>query len=235
MKIDWQEFDDGGLDEEAMRQAKEELNRNASAQSELKGLEAFRRAVRSAGLAQPVPEHRLNLMLKSVCGRRTSPLWQKGLSLAAAAAACVALAWVAFSQFSDHSGAVQPATAFATTGDYERDYAAASKNPRIFVPHLQLAGLAEYRGFHSCRANVSFKLAYEGQEYTLTITPKEKMNPNDQVVDQDGVELVKSGDSFCWACPSSTYRLEGGDIPHRAKLAAALTKQTGYVRPSGPV
>lgn len=231
MKIDWQEFDDGGLDEEAMRQAKEELNRNAAAQSELKGLEAFRRAVRSAGLSQPVPEHRLNLMLKAVCGRRIMPLWQKGLSLAAAAAACVALALFLTNQFGDQSGAVQPATAFATSGDYERDYATVANNPRIFVPHLQLSGLAEYKGFHSCRANVSFKLAYQGQEYTLTITPKEKLNPSDRVIKEEGVDLVKSGDSFCWTCPSSTYRLEGGDTPHRAKLAAALTKQTGYVRP----
>lgn len=232
MKIDWQEFDDGGLDEEAMRQAKEELNRNASAQSELKGLEAFRRAVRSAVLAQPVPEHRLNVMLRAVCGRRTMPFWQKGLSLAAAAAACVALAFILSSQFRDASSDVQPATAFATSGDYERDYAGVSKNPRIFVPHLELAGLAEYKGVHSCRSNVSFKLAYEGQDYTLTITPKEKLNASDSRVKQDGVELVKSGDSFCWTCPSSTYRLEGGDEAHRAKLAAALTKQTGYVSPS---
>lgn len=234
MKIDWQEFDDGGMDEEAMRRAKEELNRSASAQSELKGLEAFRSAVRSAGLAQPTPEHRLNQMLRAVCGRKVVPFWQKGLSLAAAAAACVALALFLTNQFADQSGAVQPATAFATSGDYERDYASVSKNSRIHVPHLQLAGIAEYKGVHSCRANVSFKLAYQGQEYTLTITPKEQMSPTDKVVKAEGVELVQSGDSFCWTCPASTYRLEGGDAPQRAKLAAALTKQTGYVRPSGP-
>lgn len=231
MKIDWQEFEDGGLGEEAMKQAKEELSRSPSAQKELKGLAAFRRSVRSACLAEPVPAQALNGMLKTVCGRRVTPFWQKGLGLALAGAACVAVGLFAYSRFGDSSEALQPSSAFVSTGDYERDYSAASKQSPIYVPHLNLSGLAEYKGVHSCRSSVSFKLAYHGQDFTLTVASKAQMDGKGKVFDAGGLKLTKSGDAFCWTCPSSSYRLEGGSPEERVKLAAALTKQTGYEAP----
>lgn len=233
MKIDWQEFEDGGLDDEAMRQAKDELSRNPSAQKELKGLAAFRRSVRAAVMAEPVPEQALNGMLKQVCGRPSAPFWQKGLALASAAAVCVVLALVLLNQFGGGSDWAPPATAFVSTGDFERDFASATKQSPIYVPHLNLSGLAEYKGVHSCMSSVSFKLAFHGQDFTLTVAPKGQLDPNGEVFDAEGTELVRSGEAYCWTCPSSSYRLEGGSPEERAKFAAALTKQTGYERPKG--
>lgn len=231
MKIDWQEFEDGGLGEEAMKQAKNELKSNPAAQKELKGLGAFRKAVRSAVMAEPVPDHKLNACLKEVCGRKAAPLWQRPLGFAAVGACAIALALIYvhqpdFSQVLPGGGDIR----FSTAGSFEKDYEHLATLTPVQIPYLNLQGVATYKDMHASKANVTLRLEAKGEEFTLTVTQPGR-EAKGEVVQAGGHDFVKVDDALCWKCPNAGYRLAGGSKETRAWLANQLTQHTGYLPP----
>lgn len=230
MKIDWQEFEDGGLGDEAMKQAREELKSNPEAQKEFKGLCAFRKAVRSAGMAEPVPDHKLNACLKEVCGSKTTFSWQRPLVLAAAGACVVAAAFFWTNPSSLGQAAEGEAIRFSTSGSFDKDYAKLAGITPVQVPYLNLQGVATYKDMHACKANVTLRLVAKGEEFTLTVT-QPSVVPGGKVVHKGRHDFVQVDEALCWKCPSSGYRLAGGTGENRAWLAEQLTQHTGYLPP----
>lgn len=230
MKIDWQEFEDGGLGEEAMKQASNELKSNPEAQKEYKGLCAFRKAVRSAVLAEPVPDHKLNACLKEVCGRKSAPLWQRTLGFAAVGACAIALALIFVNQPDPSQAVSDGEVRFSTAGSFEKDHARLDTLTPVRVPYLNLEGLATYKDMHACSANVTLRLVAKGEEFTLTVTQRGG-EMKGEVVHSGNRDFVKVDDALCWRCPSSGYRLAGGSTETRSWLANQLTQRTGYLPP----
>ncbi len=230
MKIDWQEFEDGGLDERAMKQASEELKNNPDAQKEFKGLCAFRKAVRSAGLGESVPDQKLNACLKEVCGNRPAPFWQRPMALAAIGTCVLAVAVLLVRPPGLAESPTDDVVRFSTSGSFEKDYARLAGLTPVRVPYLNLQGVAAYKDMHACKANVTLRLVAKGEEFTLTVSMPEG-EPKGEVIHEGEHDFVKVDDSLCWKCPSSGYRLTGGSSATRAWLAEQLTQRTGYLPP----
>lgn len=230
MKIDWQEFEDGGLGEEAMKQANDELRTNPAAQKELKGLDAFRKAVRSAVMAEPIPDHKLNACLRQVCGRKSAPVWQRTLGFAAVGACAIALALIYVNQPDFSQIAPGGEMRFSTAGSFEKDYERLASLTPVQIPYMDLKGVATYKDMHACKANVTLRLQAKGEEFTLTVTQPGR-DAKGEVVHKGRHDFVESDDAFCWKCPSSGYRLAGGSRENRAWLAEQLTQHTGYLPP----
>lgn len=220
---------------------KEEMSQNPSLQKETEALQALRQAVRSAGLAEPVPN--LQPMLAEIARPSRTSWFQK---FAPAAIACVAIFGIGVAVNRAVTDQTNPIVASAKPlpeaahlykkspqimswqGSDPKEAAAhiAKKFKQPFPTLINMTG-AEITGAECGHCWIAYDLKHNGQAYTL-YGRKESGNIDQGTPQPYGDHLLyKFQDGIGWYDKGGmTYVLVGGTAEGRYALACKASKCT---------
>lgn len=222
MKIDWQEYEDGGLDPEMKRKADELLKSSPKARQELEGLRQFRKALRKAALAEPVPARSLRDRLRQI----TRPARQSaGWRWAGAAVAACALAVAAVVFMPRTPGQIAPSAGSPVrlaTSSVPQAHQFASRHASFSVPTVQLAGTASLDGVECCQTFVCYDFMLDGELYHVKIN--EEPCTIGEVVERDGMQF-RDAAYIAFESDGLTYRVSGGTEEGRWIIAEAVAQE----------
>lgn len=234
--IDWKGFEEGALTPEEMNEIAGRLSSDPHVKAQYDQFKAFRAAIKSACLSQPVPEESLKACLRGICAeRQTVPrprVWMVGF---AAAAAAIVLAVIVGPQFLSQP-ATKPVAQDNGTEFFRRLSTVDPNEAHKFIvstahrpaPRLLMAN----SNAKICCALVGkdwigYDLILNGKSYR--VVGKQNSNPKKDCsqVWQAGRNFWVDQNGVSWRCEGNMlYTVTGGDQNERMTLASIVSKDT---------
>jgi hypothetical protein len=167
MRIDWQMYEDGEFGPEAKRLAEKALSEDPSARAELEGLRAFKRSVREAAMAEPVPVRSMEVKLGQIVGRRPSTRWQVRAAAAVAALLLIGLGYAGVSAVMWANPAIEQRAEFNSLSN-SIDWAVDRSD--IPVPQFTETGVGTFTSAHAARGWACFDFLANGKSAHVLVT-----------------------------------------------------------------
>ena len=228
-RIDWQEYEDGSMTPEMRKIADELLKTDPKAQEELEGLRSFRKSIRKACMTEPVPEHKLRKILRSI----VAPASGQGFSLkrlmlpVGVAAALAALAWAAFGPSSTIDPSVEQTLVVSNSTEAA---AFAAKRAGFDVPPITLAGLkATLEGTHCKDGFACFDFRVDGVLYHVTMQTSPAGLDDGTVKRHEGRDFQICPKGVRWECNEVNFMVMGGNEEMRWKIAETAAREASIV------
>lgn len=237
MKIDWQDYEDGAMSEEARQEAERRLKTDSKAQAELSGLRSFRKAVRQAGMNEKVPVDRLEGMLSHVASQQpvkpSFNLWVRRFAVPTlTAAALILTAWIAFGP-SINRGFTQteldPKQTTVVSNDPVAIQAWAIQATGMDVPRLTLSSMGGLQGAHCGDGYVCWDFKIEGELYHIAVREDDSMLKNLTMKTVGGDDYYV-GSGIGWKCSGYSFYVVGGTETGRWKVAETACREVRSAR-----
>lgn len=167
MKIDWQAYLDGSLNESERAAADQLLLSDSSARRELDGLQNFVSTIRNVGQAEEIPLARLTALLPEA-KKKSSPAWFRQVGWLAGAAAAAVIAVLLISppipaKGSRNSELYTSSPATATTWAIDK--------LKMDLPIMDLGSDAELFYVHEGKGKCCFDYKVHGDTYHVNVRP----------------------------------------------------------------
>ena len=225
---DWQRFEDGSLDRESTRAAREAIATDPAAKAEYAGFTAFRDAVREEGHKEAVPLGRLQAALSDVVREKPKRVLFSPVRVLAPVAAILAIFFIALWWKHDPMEFAVTPTAKLTDVFEEKEAAQwVHENAGFAVPTLRLpheATLVAARVGED-RKWACLDFVQNGQTFYLYVNRDgEQLSHGERKV-FDG-RTFYDGKGVGWKTANLAYYLKGGTHGERWSLAGMLAPQT---------
>jgi hypothetical protein len=227
-KINWQEYEDGSMTPEMRKTADELLKTDPKAQEELDGLRSFRKSIRKACLTEPVPEHKLRKILRSIVSPTGSKSGSRRLLLPlGAAAAMAAVAWFAFGPSITTDPNVERTLMVSNSTEAA---AFAAEGAGFAVPPITLAGLnATLTGTHCKDGFACFDFLVDGALYHVTMQTSPASTDPGTMKRHEGQDFLICPKGVRWEDDSVNFMVMGPDEETRWKIAEAAAREASIV------
>lgn len=222
--MDWQDYEDGLMSSEEMKKVEELVAREPRAAAELSGLRAFRKAVRSKGLEEPVPMRRLDAMLCDVAGRRREK--QKPRLLVPVSVGLVLITAALFA--APFYNQITPRERTVAVNDFDDAWDQASQIMSRPMPPIHLTNMAQIMEVRGASKNyVCYEIKMGDNRYCLRMSTGPLDRSECSKVVKEGFAYYEK-DDVAWSCAMTglTYQISGGTKDGRWRLATEVHRES---------
>jgi hypothetical protein len=224
MRIDWQMYEDGEFGPEAKRLAEKALSEDPSARAELEGLRAFKRSVREAAMAEPVPVRSMEEKLGEIVGRRQSSRWQVRVAAAVIAVVVIGLGYAAVSAVMWSNPAIEQRAEFdslVTAIDWSSD------RSKLAVPPFAEEGVGTFTSVHSAQGWACFDFLVKGKSTHVTVSRRKAFRTYGPttLAASDKAFIINDAGLARFSAKGLVFVVDSGDADTNVMVSRAILSQ----------
>lgn len=218
MRIDWQSYDAGLMEPDQLAIVEEALKSDPMAMRELVALRALKSKINQCGNSEPVPQHRLQRVLRRVARSRRPSLARYGLVAAAIVCSAVGIALLANVLLSEPAVGIDSKKTVSSAAEAQTW---ARENSGLAVPRVSLASMGKINSVHAHTGWACYDYEVQGLIVHIGISAGSCGQSDYEKVETPlGTLLVDhSGKAIRFESDGLTYTVLGGTQESRLEAA----------------